>query len=97
MIERDLDAKPYSDDEKRVAKWFFDHGTGGGDDPIGSMIASHEYLAAQRNAAWKALEAAKEFVSGMVKPGKFPTAITISSYNPCHELLDKINSALGRD
>ena len=56
MSERDLDAKPYSDDEKRVAEWFFEKGTGGGDDPIGAMIASHEYLAAERNRMRVALE-----------------------------------------
>lgn len=41
--ERDLDAKPYSADEARVAKWFSDHGVGGGVDPIGAMISGLEY------------------------------------------------------
>lgn len=47
---RDLSEKPYSDDEKRVAKWMCDKiGVGGGDDPIGFVICSHEYLAYSRN------------------------------------------------
>lgn len=45
---RDIEANPYSTDEQRVAKFFFDKGIGGGDDPIGSLMASHEYLNAQR-------------------------------------------------
>jgi len=47
---RDLDENPYSPDEARIAKFFFDKGTGGGDDPIGALIASHEYMAVERNA-----------------------------------------------
>ena len=48
--ERNLEEKPYSPDEARVAKWFSDTaGIGGGDDPIGALIASHEYVVAERN------------------------------------------------
>lgn len=48
MTERDFDSNPYSPDEQRVALWLADKtGAGGGDDPIGFMIASHEALAAQ--------------------------------------------------
>lgn len=43
MTERDIDKNPYSPDEARVAKWFCDRGIGGGDDPIGALIALHEY------------------------------------------------------
>lgn len=46
---RDLDKNPYSPDEQRVAKFFCDKGIGGGDDPIGSLMASHEYLVFERN------------------------------------------------
>jgi hypothetical protein len=46
---RDFDKNPYSADEARIAKWWSDLGVGGGDDPIGSLIASHEMLADQRN------------------------------------------------
>lgn len=50
MQQRDFKEKPYSADEARVAAWFCKHaGIGGGDNPIGSLIASHEMLAAQRN------------------------------------------------
>jgi hypothetical protein len=54
--ERDIEARPYSPDEARVAQWFFDKGTGGGADPIGAMIASHEHLAAERNELRKQIE-----------------------------------------
>lgn len=42
---RDLDDRPYTPDEARAAKFFFEAGTGGGDDPIGALIASHSALA----------------------------------------------------
>ena len=54
---RDFDTHPYSAEELRVATWFSDKGAGGGDDPIGAMIASHESLAAQRKLAWAAMRA----------------------------------------
>lgn len=53
---RDLEKQPYSVDEKRIAEFFFECGVGGGDDPIGSIIASHAYLAAECNRYRKALE-----------------------------------------
>lgn len=49
MTERDLDKNPYSVDEARVAKFLFDLGAGGGDDPIGFILVSHAYMAAERN------------------------------------------------
>lgn len=55
MTERDLDKNPYSIDEQRVVLFFFERGTGGGDDPIGYILASHQYLAEQRNAQAKSL------------------------------------------
>ena len=45
---RDLEKNPYSACEARVAKFFFDLGIGGGDDPIGFLMASHQVLAAER-------------------------------------------------
>lgn len=45
---RDMDKNPYSKDEQRVAKFLFDLGAGGGDDPIGFILASHAMLAAER-------------------------------------------------
>lgn len=48
MKERDLDKQPYSDDEQRVARYISDIcGIGGGDDPIGFLIASHKHLSAK--------------------------------------------------
>jgi hypothetical protein len=62
-MNRDFDANPYSADEARVAKFLFDKGVGGGDDPIGSLLASHEYLVADRNEWQKqAREAKRETV-----------------------------------
>ena len=46
---RDLSTNPYSAEELRVAQFFFDKGVGGGDDPIGALMASHEYLVWQRH------------------------------------------------
>jgi hypothetical protein len=46
---RDIEKHPYSADEARVAKFFSDRGIGGGDDPIGSIMACHEYAIAERN------------------------------------------------
>jgi hypothetical protein len=46
---RDLDTNPYTPDELRVAEFFFNAGVGGGDDPIGAIIASHAALAMERN------------------------------------------------
>jgi len=46
---RDYDKNPYSPCEQRVAKFFMEVvGIGGGDDPIGFIIASHAALAAER-------------------------------------------------
>ncbi len=41
---RDFEKNPYSKDEMRIAQYFWDMGIGGGDDPIGSLIASHGYI-----------------------------------------------------
>jgi hypothetical protein len=55
-MERDFDKNPYSPDEQRVAKWIVDKtGIGGGDDPIGFLMVSHEYVVAQRNCFAKRL------------------------------------------
>lgn len=48
---RDFDKNPYTPDEERVAKWLVDTGgVGGGDDPIGYLIAAFEYMAKERKA-----------------------------------------------
>jgi hypothetical protein len=57
MSERDIEKNPYSQDEARVAKFFFDLGVGGGDDPIGYIISSHRALAAERNVLLNPTEA----------------------------------------
>lgn len=45
---RDLDKKPYSADEAKIAKFFCDRGVGGGDDPVGSLLCGYAYLIEQR-------------------------------------------------
>lgn len=57
-MPRDFDKTPYTADETRVAKFWFDKGIGGGEDPIGSLMASHETLAAQRNELRRRLKVA---------------------------------------
>ncbi len=44
MTERTL----YSLDQQRVADFLFERGMGGGDDPIGFILASYEFLVMQR-------------------------------------------------
>lgn len=45
VTQRDMDARPYSADEQRVAKWLCRNTfAGGGDDPIGFLLTSHEYI-----------------------------------------------------
>ena len=63
---RDFDKKPYSPDEERVAKFFFDKGTGGGDDPIGSMMAGYEFAIFQRNELIKQNQNIIETIRGIL-------------------------------
>ena len=46
---RDIEKNPYSPDEQRIARFFVDKGLGGGDDPIGFIMSSYDYLVVQRN------------------------------------------------
>jgi len=41
VAERDLNKNPYSKDEARVVDFLCEAGVGGGDDPIGFLLASH--------------------------------------------------------
>lgn len=63
---RDLEQQPYSPDEARVAKFLFDKGVGGGDDPIGFLMASHEYVVAERNALSAAIKSLGRSPPGVV-------------------------------
>jgi hypothetical protein len=46
---RDLDKEPYSPEESEAAKYQFDLiGIGGGNDPVGFLIASHHELVRQQ-------------------------------------------------
>ena len=50
--ERDLDKNQYSADEQRVAKWLVERSNGNigaGEDPIGFLMVSYDYLVHQRN------------------------------------------------
>lgn len=46
---RDLDENPYTKDEQRVVAWLVGRSPeiGGGDDPIGFLLASYEYVHAE--------------------------------------------------
>jgi hypothetical protein len=71
---RDIDKNPYSPDEARVAKFFFDLGVGGGDDPIGNLLASHAALAAINAELRKLIEtrrAARKRISFRKEAKKF--------------------------
>lgn len=54
-MARDLETNPYSPDEERVAKFLADHGVGGGDDPIGALIATYGFVIGQRGTLKEAL------------------------------------------
>lgn len=63
MTERDFTERPYTADEQRVA----DHiakqcasTIGGGDDPIGFILAAHGYATAERNKLRTAIHDAIE-------------------------------------
>lgn len=86
--ERDLDKHPYSVDEQRVAAFFFEKGTGGGNDPIGGLLASHEYLAWQRSALVKAL--------GDIASGSFPGAGDLAISGGWQPFVDRLQ-AIARD
>jgi hypothetical protein len=52
LEERDLNEKPYTADEKRVADYIValtDGAIGAGSDPIGFLLASHNYIQQQRH------------------------------------------------
>jgi hypothetical protein len=44
-FDRDFDRLPYTRQEQRVAEYLSSLGIGGGDDPVGFLIASHAYKA----------------------------------------------------
>jgi hypothetical protein len=62
---RDIDEKPYTPDEARVAAFFFERGIGGGDDPIGSMMAGYAFLVEQRNQLQVELDYARKTVAAL--------------------------------
>lgn len=53
---RNLDESPYSPEEARVAAFFAERGAGGGDDPVGSLLAGHAYVLAYRKRLRAALK-----------------------------------------
>lgn len=57
MQERDLDKNPYSDDEMRIVAFLNERGVGGGDDPIGFLLASYALVCSQRNQLQKLVQA----------------------------------------
>lgn len=78
----------YTPDQARVAAWIVKlSGIGGGDDPIGFLMASHEAMRAQRDEAQSAVTAWREVYLGleahlmdreaMGDPGKPTTYLSI--------------------
>src|SRR5690348_7380386 len=64
---RDLEKRPYSADEKRVAEWWSTKiGVGGGDDPIGCLIVSHEVLAADRQYYRSLIRRFRDYTNKMI-------------------------------
>ncbi len=57
-MQRDIERDPYSKDEARIAEFLCESGAGGGDDPVGFIIASHRYMAMERNLFRDRLRAA---------------------------------------
>lgn len=53
--DRDIEAAPYDRQEQRVVNFLWARGLGGGDDPIGFLMASHAYSRAELNRARTAL------------------------------------------
>ena len=69
-MERDFDTRPYTDDEARVAKFLIDKGIGGGDDPIGFLMATYAYVMAERARRPEKIEIIRmdsESVSGITE------------------------------
>lgn len=60
---RDFDKKPYSTDEARVAEWLARLGVGGGDDPIGFILASHEYRGIQQKFISELIAVQEEYIA----------------------------------
>lgn len=65
--ERDVEKDPYSKDEARVAKFLFDLGAGGGDDPIGFILASHALMAEERKALRADNDACRALLARIVR------------------------------
>lgn len=58
-----------------------------------ATIEEHRALRAEIERLRAVLTDARSFVEGMVKPAQ-GGVMQISSYHPCHALIDKINAAL---
>jgi len=83
---RDLETNPYSPDEQRVASFFFDRGMGGGDDPIGALFASYEYIVVERNVLLKKIEQLHRclgFFASVIKSGESWTETCQRNYDAC--------------
>jgi hypothetical protein len=56
---RDFEKRPYTADEKRVAEFFAERGLGGGDDPIGAILAGYAFVLQERDELKRELKALK--------------------------------------
>lgn len=86
---RNIDEHPYSKDEDRVAEWLVDKtGIGGGDDPIGFILVSHEYIAASNRRLRSALNIAWDYINS--RADHFPS----DENGKINDVLEKIAEAL---
>jgi hypothetical protein len=59
---------PYDANESRVAQWIMDRtGIGGGDDPIGFILASYDYKISEMDAMRAKIAALEEILAASAK------------------------------
>ena len=67
---RNFTTHPYSDDEKRIVNWIMQKtkgNVGGGDDPIGFIMASHDMINAERIQLREAVVDLREMISDTMR------------------------------
>lgn len=69
---RDFDKQPYDRSEKRVAAFFGELGIGGGDDPVGALLASHRHLAREARVLRESIKIINDAVELMSYPQSGP-------------------------
>lgn len=97
-----MGAEPYDKQEKRVAEYILEitkDGIGGGDDPVGFLIASHRYLlATARTRADEAVREIDRLVTGL-GPHRFGNQVFVGKEFSVADVaagLERIRAALRR-